>query len=83
MYKRDRDRYRDRGSEALILMTLFTQLWDLASLKFVELAEKLEIQGRADDTVLSPKSTGQASRPESQGSISMLQSFFSPSFMEV
>ena len=83
MYKRDRDRYRDRGSEALILITLFTQLWGLASLKFVELAEKLEIQGRAGDTVLSLKSTGQASRLESQGRVSMLQSFFSPSFMEV
>ena len=48
--ERQRQIQRLRESKAFILMTSFTQLWKLASLKFVKLAGKREIQGRADNT---------------------------------
>lgn len=45
MCQRETDTYTEKEQ-----MTSFTQLWKLASLKFVKLAGKLEIQGRADNT---------------------------------
>lgn len=46
-----------------------TCLWGLASLKSVRQEDRLDISGKVDAAVLSPKSIGKASRLETQAGL--------------